>query len=90
MESRDEYLRQLEQKTEDLITQARNVGAKANYRFVRSRMLMGRNHKSPATYLIAIAHVETCIASAIREREKRTSRRPLSLNLKSLFSLFVK
>ena len=53
MESGDEYLKRLEQKTEDLITQAHNIGAKANYQFVRSYMLKGRKISSPAAYMLA-------------------------------------
>ena len=87
MESRDEYLTQLEQKTEDLITQARNLGAKANYRFVRSRMFMGRNYRSPAAYSLAMAHLEGWIAAAIREKEKRASRRPFVVKFKNLIGL---
>ena len=87
MESHDEYLTQLEQKTEDLITQARNVGAKANNRFVRSYMLKGRTISSPAAYLLAISHLRGWIATSNREKEKRASRRSLVVKFKNLIGI---
>ena len=88
MESGNEYLRQLEQKAENLSTQARNLGAAADYRFVRRYMLMGRRIRSNAAYMLAISHLEDRIASFNREKERRTSRRPLSFKLKNLISIF--
>ena len=87
MESGDEYLRQLEDKAEDLITEARNVGAKADYRFVRSYMLKGRKISSPATYLLAISHLEGWIAASNREKEKRACQRSLVVKFKNLIGI---
>ena len=87
MESGDKYLRQLEDKTEHLITEARNVGAMANYLFVRRYMLMGRKISSPAAYMLAISHLEDRIAASNREKGKRASRRSLVVKFKNLIGI---
>lgn len=87
MISLSEYAKQLEPKAEELIIQARNAGADANYQYARSRMLAGKVTGNPTSYLLAMSHLDESIASAIREGERRATRRPWIVRFKNLIGL---
>ena len=77
----------LEQKTEELITQAINEGADVDFQDVRFRMEFGSKYRVQRPFSIAIAQLEEGIAAAKREKAKRASRRPFVFKLKNLIGL---
>lgn len=77
----------LEQKTEELITQAVNEGADVDFQDVRFRMEVGSRYRVQRPFSIAMALLEDGIAAAKRDRAKRATRRPLVFKLKNLIGL---
>lgn len=72
----NDRLRALENKYEERIEHAMEVGADVSFDAARKLMDIGRRYGSDVGHRRALAYLESGIATANKEREERNSRRP--------------
>lgn len=88
LKERIDEMKVLEEKCEELIEHASDIGANAEFLAVREAMDVGKRWQSQWHFDLARAHLETKIAEANRRQAEPRSRRPISVVIRDIFNIF--
>ena len=83
----NDEMKVFEKKVEDLIARAVEEGAEVNLALLRLEMEVDKQYGFARPDPTVIGHLEERIATAIREREKRSLRRSFIVRFKNLIGL---
>ena len=86
-ETTDDEMRAWRRRVEELIARAVEEGAEVNFALLRFEMDMDKRYGFSRPDPTVIGYLEERIATAIREREKRASRRSFIVRFKNLIGL---